>query len=1066
MDRDPPPVPLERLLAHRAWVRRVAVAVVGSGEGADDVEQEVWLAALRAGPREEGAARAWLRTALRRAASRLRRGEARRRAREEAVAPRERDRAQPAPAEVLAAAEAHRRVVEAVLALEEPSRTAVVLRYFEGLPPEALAARLGVPLETVRTRLRRGLARLREELGGNDDGGARRALAPLLEVPPGATAPPRSGAATAAATGGVLVGKAATVAAAGALLLLAAGWWWNRPGDGVVGGSPAPPAGPGGPVARGPGGPSVTMHPGAERADSPAASDAAPAPEDPRDPARRSWLALTGRVTDADGAPVEGARVSVSGPAIDGIARREAVCAVDGGYGLVGIPPEWRTEARALIEVRAPGFGPLLVPATGSGWGGGEPLPGGGARGEQDFVLVEPAAVRGRVLREEDDSPVGGARVVAWWESPGQFRPGEMLAEDDGPRRLVLGEACSAADGTFHLVGLPARGLHEAVGVRIGAVAEGRAVGVLHFADARPGRLQERDLLLVRAGAVEGRVLRADRRPAAGACVAVYSRAAVVPALPPAAGLLATTGPDGRYRIDGVPAPERGGGAAQASLVAALPTPGVEGRPPRAVATVEVRGGAIVAVPDIVLLERPVLSAIVLVRDEAGAPVEGATVGRLGRTGADGRFLYRWSLPPPERLELDVGAPGFARGVVSVVLAVDPSEFVVTLPPPAIVEGRVLDAEGAPVAGAAVECFDGSVAPGSLVDAAGQEGEEDPAGPIRAGETDGDGGFRWEDLPAGEYTVRARARAARMFVNRAGPPSPFVVARCVTGTPLDLRLPWTPPPPLEGEVFDAATGRPLRASFTVTLGADGVQVWATSRGPGRFRFECYPRGAWTLQVRATGYADAEPIPIDLSGNAPLPAVRVDLVPLPSTGRGVGVRGTLTAPADRMLAGAYVHLSPRGPPAAYQKNASGVIDSRGRFMLHEVRPGPYALTVTGAGPGDLAVAGNVRVEVPEGASPPPVELPLVPGGTLFVRVKGPVAAAPGTGPPDSRTDPRVRVRDGAGAVVEEGVVSRVAGAWHLFRLAPGRYVVRLEDGEAVVREEAVVLAGGDGAVAEW
>jgi RNA polymerase sigma-70 factor (ECF subfamily) len=57
-----------------------------------------------------------------------------------------------------------RRLVAALLALEEPYRAALLLRYFEDLSVPEVALRLGVPLETARTRLRRGLARLRERL--------------------------------------------------------------------------------------------------------------------------------------------------------------------------------------------------------------------------------------------------------------------------------------------------------------------------------------------------------------------------------------------------------------------------------------------------------------------------------------------------------------------------------------------------------------------------------------------------------------------------------------------------------------------------------------------------------------------------------------------------------------------------------------------------------------------------------------------------------------------------------------------------------------------------------------
>src|SRR6185369_2735229 len=48
---------------------------------------------------------------------------------------------------IVAREQARRRVVEAVLQLDEPNRSTLLLRYFERLPPRAIAERLGVPLD-------------------------------------------------------------------------------------------------------------------------------------------------------------------------------------------------------------------------------------------------------------------------------------------------------------------------------------------------------------------------------------------------------------------------------------------------------------------------------------------------------------------------------------------------------------------------------------------------------------------------------------------------------------------------------------------------------------------------------------------------------------------------------------------------------------------------------------------------------------------------------------------------------------------------------------------------------
>jgi len=204
---------IDALLAHTEWVRSLALSLVHPDEaGADDVVQDTWVAVLEHRPRTDGNVRRWLGTVVRNIVRQDRRGEGRRRRREAAGA---RGEALPDAASVVERAELHRRVVHTVMKLEEPYRTALLLRYFENLPPRDMAARLDRPVETVRAQVRRGLAILRARLdrAWGDRAAWISALAPLLEPIAGAAKT-----AGASATGGALLGLKAKIVVGGLLV--------------------------------------------------------------------------------------------------------------------------------------------------------------------------------------------------------------------------------------------------------------------------------------------------------------------------------------------------------------------------------------------------------------------------------------------------------------------------------------------------------------------------------------------------------------------------------------------------------------------------------------------------------------------------------------------------------------------------------------------------------------------------------------------------------------------------------------------------------------------------------
>jgi RNA polymerase sigma factor (sigma-70 family) len=165
--------PLARLLGEADWITSLARALVHDRATADDAVQDTWLAVLRAGPRAMLDPRPWLATILRRRVQRLARGERRRQRRDAEHAADAFAGAAPSAADLTARVALHRELTDAVLALDEPYRGTIVLRFFEHLTAAQIAARTRCHEATVRSRLQRGLRLLRERLDRAPGGRAR-----------------------------------------------------------------------------------------------------------------------------------------------------------------------------------------------------------------------------------------------------------------------------------------------------------------------------------------------------------------------------------------------------------------------------------------------------------------------------------------------------------------------------------------------------------------------------------------------------------------------------------------------------------------------------------------------------------------------------------------------------------------------------------------------------------------------------------------------------------------------------------------------------------------------------
>ena len=147
-----------QLTRHAGALRALGHELLANDGETDDLVQETYLAALRRAPDQRSGLRPWLLAVARKLAYRSNRA-AQRRRRWETVAANEEP--VPAASDVAAETEVLRQLASLVHELEEPFRAALHLRYWHGLAPNQIAERLGIPRNTVRSQLQRGLQRLR-----------------------------------------------------------------------------------------------------------------------------------------------------------------------------------------------------------------------------------------------------------------------------------------------------------------------------------------------------------------------------------------------------------------------------------------------------------------------------------------------------------------------------------------------------------------------------------------------------------------------------------------------------------------------------------------------------------------------------------------------------------------------------------------------------------------------------------------------------------------------------------------------------------------------------------------
>lgn len=171
------------LLHHSEFLRRIAFSLIRDTHLAEDLFQQAFMENWEDPKQDLKNPRSWFATEMKNRARMHVRSESRRRKREKATSETE---AQPATDDLVANLEVRTIVTSTVQELEEIYRQPVMMRFYEGLSNSDAADRLGIPLETMRTRLKRGLKKVRTKLELRYNGDTKRwviALAPIAGLP-------------------------------------------------------------------------------------------------------------------------------------------------------------------------------------------------------------------------------------------------------------------------------------------------------------------------------------------------------------------------------------------------------------------------------------------------------------------------------------------------------------------------------------------------------------------------------------------------------------------------------------------------------------------------------------------------------------------------------------------------------------------------------------------------------------------------------------------------------------------------------------------------------------------
>jgi hypothetical protein len=569
----------------------------------------------------------------------------------------------------------------------------------------------------------------------------------------------------------------------------------------------------------------------------------------------------------------------------------------DGRFRIEGVEPgSWTVEARAdrFAPGRAAGVAVEARKET-----------------EVAIVLSSGVAVEGVVVRKSDGSPVAGARVRV--PAEGIFGEFDMdldlgALEDVASEELEQsrsffgafgkGEARSGADGRFRIEGLEPGALRLMVSAKGFAPQTARGLKAPSDGDVR--------IELGEEAAIEGVVTDMRGAPKAGVTVMIQRI--------PVFMRFGSTDEEGRYRVGGL-----GGGtylfyvmepgaALNLNSESVLLKEGETTRKDHRIGDGTrvfgrvTRGGAPVSGVAVMLVPT----------SRSGGPMGMLTGGggggfSMGSTKDDGTYEINGVSPGRYAASVQTTMGGNAGGGETVDVPRNATEVKHDIAlPEAAIRGIVVDAQGAPVVGAAITALDPSVDPGRITDlGSAMQG--------MGGQTFSDdaGRFRMADMKPGTYRLRVQAegRGTEIVENVSSSSGAEVRVVMGTGVEFKVRVVTADGAAVRGaNVFlEDAEGREL----TNLSGFDAVRTGEDGRAVVRA-----PPGPVTVEAAARGWAPGSaratvPTPEDVvvtlrpgatirakvvtGGGAPVPGAGIEV--LDSSGSPLGHRFSMEGISD-------------------------------------------------------------------------------------------------------------------------------------------------------------------------